>query len=502
MPLLEARNIKKNFGGVPALSGANLTCQKGKITGLLGANGSGKSTISKIITGVYFADDCEIFFNDEQIQFNKPIDARRAGIAMAFQNLSLLPELNVWQNIFLNFEEKKGIFLNNKIAKEKSQALMDKFLPGFDIERPISKLDSGEKQMVEISKALAQNPQLLILDEPTAALEQVQVQVLFQYMRELVSQGVGIIFTSHRMKEVMEICDDVVVFRNGKNVGQVDFSKDGRHPEKIIEMITGEGASAISEKEYGELSEEKIMSIKGLNFGKNLRDVEFSLRRGEVLGIAGLQGQGQNQLMHALSGNLKGAAMQCEFDGKSLKLKSPKQAIRNGIVLVPGDRQVEGLITEFSVYGNMLTPKQAQKHSPFILPKRKYVKETEEVIETLSIKTDGINQEINKLSGGNQQKVVVGKWLSFDIKVMVLADPAKGVDVGAKKDLYNFIHRMVEEDNVSVVLYASDNEELVSNCDRVLVMYEGQIVKELTGNEITEEAIVNASLAGGRDEDN
>ena len=498
MPLLEARNIKKNFGGVPALVNGNLTCREGRITGLLGANGSGKSTLSKIITGVYFADSGEISFKDNPVQFKKPIDARRAGIAMAFQNLSLLPDLKVWQNIILNFEERKGIFLDNKSARRRAQELMDKFVEGFDIDRPVSRLDSGEKQMVEISKALAQNPQLLILDEPTAALEHAQVQVLFQYMKELTAQGVGIIFTSHRMNEVMSICDDVVVFRNGENVGEIDFAKDGKDPEKIIEMITGEGKGAMVVRSKSEITGEPMMKVHEINFGKSLKNISFDLHKGEILGIAGLQGQGQNVLMHALSGNLKGAGISCELDGETVRLSSPKKAIRHGIVLVPGDRQVEGLINEFSVLENFIVPKQSQRHNPFLVPKRRYGSEVEGIVDKLSIKTAGIGQVVNKLSGGNQQKVVFGKWLPFDIKVLILADPAKGVDVGAKKDLYDFVEKMADEQGVSVVLYASENEELSEHCDRVLVMYEGRIVRELTDSEISEEEITSASLMGGK----
>ncbi|MEA4853963.1 MAG: sugar ABC transporter ATP-binding protein [Christensenella sp.] len=494
MVLLEAKNITKSFGGVAALSNGNLTCRKGKITGLLGANGSGKSTISKIITGVYLADGGTVTYNGQQVSYKNPIDAKKAGISMAFQNLSLLPDLTVWQNIVLSFEKKNKLFLDNKDAKELSQKILDEFMPGFDIERRVSELDSSEMQIVEIAKAISEDPQLLILDEPTAALEQAQVQALFKYMRKLADQGVAMIFTSHRLWEVLEMCDDIVVFRNGMNVGALDFEKQEKNPDEIVRLITGETESINAVKEYKEISSDVKLKIDNMNYGKFLNDVSFDVKKGEILGIGGLAGQGQTELMLALAGNYKEAKCTATLDGESIKLSQPVNAVRKGILLVPGDRQKEGLMLKDSVYTNMIYPKLALKHQPLFTPTKKYREECEEVVKTLSIKTASLDLAVQNLSGGNQQKVVVGKWLPFDTNVLLLADPAKGVDVGAKHDLYEFIMKMVEEKQMSVILYASDNDELVSYCDRVLVMYEGKIVGELKGKEISDEAIVEMSL--------
>jgi ribose transport system ATP-binding protein len=494
MSLLEAKNIVKHFGGVPALSDANLICQKGKITGLLGVNGSGKSTIAKIVTGVYIADSGDILYKGSRVDYQRPIDAKRDGIAMAFQNLSLLPDLKIWQNIVLNFEETRGLFLNDKSARKKARDILDRFIPGFDIERPVAELDSGEKQIVEIAKAVVQDPELLILDEPTAALEQSQVKVLFAYMRDMAAKGVGIIFTSHRMSEVMDICDDVVVFRNGKNVGSVDFEKNAKDPDRIICMITGEANVSVQERAGRTERGKTMLRVEGLDLGRSLRNLSLEVKKGEILGIGGLAGQGQNELMLALAGRFPSMGATYCLDGEAVAIRSPNAAIRKGIVLVPGDRLTEGLMTQFSVYENIILPKQALKRAPFVIPSEKYRKECREIVEKLSIMTSSIDLAVDKLSGGNQQKVVVGKWLPFDVKTLLLADPAKGVDVGAKRDLYGFIHDLVEKLDISVILYASDNDELVSHCDRVLIMYEGQFVSELVGDEISEETIVDVSL--------
>jgi ribose transport system ATP-binding protein len=494
MALLEAKNIVKRFGGVPALSDANLVCHNGRITGLLGVNGSGKSTLAKIVTGVYLADSGEIYYKGSRVNYRRPIDAKRNGIAMAFQNLSLLPDLKVWQNIVLNFEETKGFFLDNKAARKKAQDILDQFIPGFNIERTVDELNSGEKQIVEIAKAVVQDSELLILDEPTAALEQAEVKVLFAYMRKMKENGKGIIFTSHRISEVMEICDDVAVFRNGKNAGTIDFEESEKDSDQIICMITGEAKAESGERKRKTGLSDAMLRVEGLNMGKKLRDLSLEVKKGEILGVGGLAGQGQNELMLALAGRYPSVGAAYHMDGGKFALRSPNAAIRKGIVLVPGDRLTEGLMSQFSVYENIILPKQTLKNAPFIIPGKRYRSESEDIVDKLSIKTAGIDLTVDKLSGGNQQKVVVGKWLPFDIKVLLLADPAKGVDVGAKRDLYGFIHEMVDDLGIGVILYASDNDELIEHCDRVLIMYEGQFVLELKGNDISEESIVNASL--------
>jgi ribose transport system ATP-binding protein len=492
--VLEAREIKKHFGGVVALDGANLTCRQGKITGLLGANGSGKSTMSKIITGVYSADAGDIHYHGKPVRYHNPNEAKQDGIAMVFQNLSLVADLTVWQNIVLGAEQARGLFLDNKAGIQRSRQIVEPLLPGLDVRRMVHELNPGEMQIVEIAKAISANPKLLILDEPTAALEQAQVKSLFDTMRGLVKKGVAIVFTSHRLWEVMEICDEAVIFRNGRNVADLDFSKEVKDPEKIVSHITGEAGKAKVERARRRENHEIVLRVDRLNYGSYIRDVSFELRRGEILGIGGLAGQGQHELMLALAGNYAGVTGEVELNGKKIKLNRPASAIRNSILLVPGDRQLEGLFLGHSVFTNLIFPKLGLKGQPLFTPESRYRKESEKIVDTLSIVTYNLDMPVNSLSGGNQQKVVVGKWLAFDTNVLLLADPAKGVDVGAKRDLYDYITTQVSDNRMSVVLYASDNEELIEYCDRLLIMYEGQIVATLTGGQINDDTIVATSM--------
>ena len=494
MPLLTATSVKKLFGGVVALSNGNLTCESGRITGLLGTNGSGKSTISKIITGVYAKDGGTILYEGREIAYKNPHEAKMDGISMVFQNLSLIPDLTVWQNIALGIEEKKGIFLNNASAVKLAEEIIGELMPSLNVNRRVCDLNPGEQQITEIAKAISVKPKLLIFDEPTAALEQEEVRSLFANMRKLAKEGVAMIFTSHRLWEVMEICDDIVVFRNGENVGSMDFSKDGKDAETIVRMITGNTEGIHIAKEYHEIEDVPVLSIENLTYGKYLRNISFQLRQGEVLGIGGLAGQGQNELMLALAGNYPEVSGNIEIHGKKIRLNKPANAIRNGMLLVPGDRQKEGLFTRNSIYYNMIYPKLGLKKQPFFTPEKKYREEAEEICRALSVRAKDIDVDLYTLSGGNQQKIVVGKWLPFDINVLLLADPAKGVDVGAKKDLYDFIMKLVRDKNMSVILYASDNDELISYCDRLLIMYEGEVVSQLTGTEITDDNIVARSM--------
>lgn len=494
--ILEAKDIVKEFNGVPALRHGMLVCRSGKITGLLGANGSGKSTISKCITGVYQKNGGVINYLGKNVNFKNPMDAKSAGIAMAFQNLSLLPDLTVWQNIVMGFEKQKGFFLDDAGAKKTAKEILEDFVPGFDYNRKVSELKPSEMQIVEVAKAISQNPKLLILDEPTAALEQSQVETLFKYMRRLTQRGVGIVFTSHRMWEVMDICDDIIVFKNGEVVGQLDFEKDKKDEDVIIRMITGEERLVQGKRTYKELPDERVIDVKSLNYKNILKDISFYIKKGEVLGIGGLSGQGQEELLLAIAGDFKDMKSKITVNGEESLLNTPNRAISKGIVLIPGDRQKEGLMMDKSIYENHILPKTTQKGEPFIIPSKKYREECLESKRVLATKSDGIECPVSSLSGGNAQKVVMGKWLQVNTSLIILSDPAKGVDVGAKKKMYDIVQETVNKKNVSALLYASDNEELINNCDRVLVMHEGCIVGELAGDEITDAAIVSLSMKG------
>ncbi len=498
MSILEVSRIAKNFGGVAALSDGNLVCREGRITGLLGANGSGKSTISKIIAGVYRADSGEIRYRNAIARYRNPNEAKKDGIAMVYQNLSLVADLKVWQNIVLGDEAKKGPILDNRSARRLAAGLVERLLPGLDVERMTYDLTPGEMQIVEIAKALAADPKLLILDEPTSALEKAEVLSLFAFMRSLTEKGVAIIFTSHRLWEVIEICDDLTIFRNGRNVGSMDFDHDEKDTEKIVGYITGEAQKGNYRKACAEICGETLLSVKGLDYAPFLRDISFDLRKGEILGIGGLAGQGQRELMLALAGNYPGVSCEAAIDGRKLELTKPAKLIRENILLVPGDRELEGLFVKHSVFDNLVFPRMGLRGQSLFTPLDRYAKECEQIIDVLAIKASGLDVPVRTLSGGNQQKVVVGKWFPYKINVLLLADPAKGVDIGAKRDLYEYIVGRVRGEGMSVVLYASDIEELVEYCDRILIMYEGRVVAALEGDDINEDKIITTSMRVGQ----
>jgi ribose transport system ATP-binding protein len=487
--------MRKRFGGVVALSNGNLSASQGRITGLLGANGSGKSTMSKIIAGVYSPDAGEVEYDGRLVHYSNPYEARADGIAMVYQNLSLVANLTVWQNIVLGAEAKGRLFLNDRQARAGAREIVEELLPGLDVQRTVDGLSPGEMQIVEIAKAMWKRPRLLILDEPTAALELAQVKRLFSHMRTLARQGIAIVFTSHRLWEVMEICDDTVVFRNGENVANLDLNRDGRDPSLIIGYITGETAgSAKADARRTAIQKETVLRVRGLGHRTALKNVSFELRKGEVLGVGGLAGQGQRELLLALAGFYPDTVGEVELDGRRVRISHPSHVVGAKILLVPGDRESEGLFLRHSIFTNIVFPRFGTRHHPLFTPLRRYREECQRTVDTLSIRTGGLDMPVRTLSGGNQQKVVVGKWLTFETQVLLLSDPAKGVDVGAKKDLYDYITRRVRDDQMSVILYASDNQELVDFCDRIMIMYEGEVVATLEGNSITADKIIESSL--------
>jgi len=418
-----------------------------------------------------------------------------------YQNLSLIPDLNVWQNIVLGLEKIKGVVLDNKQAKARAASLIDQLSPGLNLNKKVSELRPGEMQIVEVAKAMSSDPELLILDEPTSALDKNEVDRLFVCMRDLAAKGVAIVFTSHRIDEVLEICDEVTIFKSGINVCSLDFSVDERDANEIIRHIAGSEEKINANKRETSATDEVCLRVRNVDYAKSLFDISFDLHKGEILGIGGLAGQGQRELMMLLSGFLPSKTCDIELDGKKLQMRNPRQAIGNGITLVPGDRQLEGLFLSKSVFYNLIFPDAVMDRS-FLIPEKRYEKECEEIIDRLGIVVENLSTEANNLSGGNQQKVVVGKWLPFDTKIVLLDDPAKGVDVGAKADLYTTYMEQAREKGTAVILYASDYNELIDYCDCVLIMYEGRIVKELRGDQITDNNIVEASIRVSQNADN
>jgi ribose transport system ATP-binding protein len=496
--VFEARNIQKYFGGVCALKNGNFCIREGQICGLLGANGSGKTTLSKIIYGLLQPENGALLMHGEEVTIKSPSQAKEIGIAMVHQHLSLVPELTVWQNIMLGHEPKNTLGLvDNVKAQESAEKAIHRLSEHISIQTKVKTLSPSQKQLVEIAKALSFEPKLLILDEPTAALEQEEVEKLFSVMQELKERNVSIVFISHRMWEVLRICDYVTVFRNGEFVGEVDFQTDSKDEKQIVTMITGNQNDVIRAATAGvnklKAKEGSTFSVKHIHLANILKDITITINQGEILGISGLQGQGQEELLLLLAGLLKPDKGEFLWDTSHLKISCPKDAIRQGIVLVPGDRNEEGLFTQHSVLDNLSFPQFPLKKNRFFIDFKRQTNEARRIIDKMLIKPKDETKVVRYLSGGNQQKVVVGKWLSIEPKVLLLSDPAKGVDIQAKKELYAIVKELAQV-GTAVIVYASDNKELVSICDRVLVMFEGSIVEELDHSQLTEEVLTAYSL--------
>jgi len=503
MTVLEARHIKKSFVGVCALSDANFLLHEGEICGLVGANGSGKTTFARIVSGLLTPDSGELLLRGEKVNFRSRLDAELSRMAMVHQNLSLVPEMTIWENIALGREQTGAAgFLDNRRARAQAEKVIESLGVSLSVNSRVSSISPDEKQLVEIAKALAKDPRILLLDEPTSSLDFHQVEALFTTIRALKNHGVAIVFISHRMWEVARICDRLVAFRNGETVGGLDFSVQPRDESLIVPLITGQAAKARVRKNRGEreaqisahAAQGPVLQMQGVSLSDgSLKDISFNLRKGEVLGLGGLQGQGQEEILMILAGYRRGHTGRILVDGKPLALRHTRAAIRRGIALIPGDRHKEGLFLEHTVLANLLYPKVSMHTGSFFLPLRNYRAMAASAIDAVSLVPAEPKLVVNHLSGGNQQKVVVGKWLSLAPAVLLLNDPTKGVDVGTRENIYAIISRLTRE-GTSVILYASDNEELIDYCDRVLIVFEGRIVKEMTGDEINEEKLVVSSL--------
>ncbi len=502
MGVLEAKHVRKSFGGVEALSDANFFLDENEVCGLVGANGSGKTTFARIISGLLIPDGGELHLYNEKINLKSHIHAEEYRLAMVHQNLSLVPEMSIWENVNLG-REKLGAcgFLDKKHSIEKAQRSLDALDIHIPIYEKVVNLSPDEKQLIEIAKAIAKDPKILILDEPTASLGFKEVEKIFSTIRIMKERGVSIIFISHRIWEITTICDRLVAFRNGRTAGEIDFKKEERKESLIIPLITGKSGAPAAGADVKEKRKKQRESMEGgcaleiedLSLKGRVKDVSFNLRKGEILGIGGLQGQGQEEILLLLAGFLGTSSGTIRINGQTRKIRHSRQAIREGMFLVPGDKQKEGLFLQHSVFDNLSYPGISLRRRGFLLPVSTLKKEADELIERISLVPPDQNIVVSHLSGGNQQKIVVGKWLSLSPKVLLLNDPTKGVDVETRNNLYSIISDLAAE-GTSVILYTSDNDELISNCDRVLIVFEGQIVDELKGDDICEERIVESSL--------
>jgi ribose transport system ATP-binding protein len=499
---LSAQAIVKRYGGVAALSDANLDVKAGEVVALIGANGSGKSTLSKIINGVVVLDGGQLLLDGKLVRFSSPQAAKNLGISTVFQDLSLIPQMTVAENIWLAREPlKRPGFLDKKEISQQTHALLELFAGTYKTslhsDVPVVTLPPDEKQIVEILKAVSFDPRLLILDEATASLDSRQVERLFELVRGWKQAGKAIVFVSHRMEEIFRIADRYYVLRNGITVGTGAMKTV--NTKDIVALMVGEESAEIAgerRKTSNQSTAQPKVQLELRDFSTDiLKSIAFTLHEGELLGIGGLKGQGQRDLLLALFGDLPYTGT-VTFAGEVVRFKNPRQAMNKGVALVPGERAKEGLLFIRSILENLILPSWNQYGFPTRM--RKARQSASQVSASLSLKMAGLNEPVTGLSGGNAQKVVIGKWLLRKPRLLLLDDPTKGVDVGTKAEFYRLLARLCA-DGLSVLFYSSDDEELLGLCDRVLVMHDGNIRSELAGESLTKSNLVAASLGASRE---
>lgn len=485
------KGITKEFPGVKALDQIDFNIYEGKVMALLGENGAGKSTLMKILSGVYQADAGKLYFKDNQIKFKTPKDSQDIGIAIIHQELNLVPQLTIGENIFLGREPVNRF---KKIDWKRLYAASYKLLKRLGVEKDpmelVSNLSIGEQQMVEIAKALSLDAKIIIMDEPTDALTDKETAALFKVINELRENGCGIVYISHRLKEIFEICDRVTVLRDGKFIKE-DLVAN-LNEDLIIEAMVGRKL----EEQFPRVDvklKEVVLAVKNLS-NQYVEDISFTLRQGEILGIAGLMGSGRTELAKTIFGALPTSKGEIYIDQKLYNISSPKAALEYGIAYVSEDRKGQGLILDLSVKENMsLSDLKQFENSLFKLNGKKEENMVKQYIDNMFIRTPGMNQIIKNLSGGNQQKVSIAKALMTKPKILILDEPTRGVDVGAKKEIYNLINQF-KKDGMSILIISSELPEILGMCDRILVMSNGRITGSFDRKEANQEQILKCAV--------
>ena len=489
--ILEMRDIEKTFGSISVLKHVNFNLYKGEVHALMGGNGAGKSTLMKVLTGNYSRDSGEIVINGKSHQFTSPRDAEAAGIAMIFQELSLIPTLTVAQNIFLHREPRAGFFLNDAEAVRRSREILTDLGEDIDPNARVEDISSGACQMVEIAKALSQNAQILVMDEPTSSLSEHETSALFRIVRRLQSAGISIIYISHRMAEIFEICDRVTVMRDGGIV----LTDTCKHisMQVLIDAMLGPGTgSSLQWRERNSQAEAPVvLDVEGISLADEYWDISFQIKAGEIVGLAGLMGSGRTEIAQAIFGIKSPDSGVVHLNGKNIT--STADAIAAGIALVPESRRRQGLILDHSVAENFLLPNLDIFNMGHFVDERGAARKILDFIKLLGIKADSPDKEVHELSGGNQQKVVLSKWLVREPKLLILDEPTLGVDIGAKSDIVEIVRKLADN-GAAVLVISSEFEELLAMSDRILVLQDGSITDQLDRRNITSEEVLHHAV--------
>jgi len=496
VPLFRMEGISKRYGGVHALDKADLVIRAGKVHAILGENGAGKSTLIKIMAGVVAPDEGRMLFDGQDVSFADPAAANDAGIVCIFQELSLIPDLTVADNIVISNPPTRFGMIDRKAQQAIAMEALER-AGGGDIHpmELVRNLPLSRRQIVEIAKALARKPRVLILDEATSALTAADVETVFGVLKRLRDQGIALLYISHRMHEIAELADDCTVFRNGRKIAT--YPAGSKSDDEVVELMIGREYSSVFPPKHNEVDRTSVPILEARNLGwmQRLNGVSLSAHAGEVVGLGGLDGQGQRELLLALFGVLRGISGEVLISGRRRNINGPRAAKRAdiGMALIPEDRKTEGLMLPMSVRDNLSFAAMSRVSRGGIIDRRAENAEVERMIKLLAIKTASPLIPVGSLSGGNQQKVVIAKWLMAGPRIILLNDPTRGIDVGTKQEIYALLRQLAAE-GAAIILYSTDYDELIGCCDRVLVLYDGAVKRELVGNQITEHALIASAL--------
>lgn len=484
------RGISKSFPGVKALDNVGFTVNEGEVRALVGENGAGKSTLMKILNGNYKKDEGQILIDGQEVNITNPQVADSLGITIIFQELNLVDDLSIAENIFAGRLAKGMNLINWRKINQKAKELLLRI--GFDADPKtiVGTLTVAEKQMVEIAKALSRNSRIILMDEPSATLTKKELDALFQIIRDLKAQGIAVIYISHRMEEIFEICETVTVMRDGQIIGTRDVASVSS--DELVKMMVGRELDSAFPKRDVKIGEE-VMRVENLCRKDRRQDVSFSLHEGEVLGIAGLVGAGRTEIMRAVFGVDYINKMNVYIRGKKVKIRTPAAAKKHGIAFLTENRKLEGLTLDFSVKSNIVSANLKSIRKGGVINKKAENDLADEYIAKTRIKTPTRDQKVGNLSGGNQQKVVVSKWLNSNPDILIMDEPTRGIDVGAKREIYEIINDLVAQGK-AVILISSELPEVLGMSDRVLVMKDDAIVAELTGDDINAVEVMRYAL--------
>lgn len=491
--LIRFEHVGRRFGGIVALDDVSFSINKGEIHAIVGENGAGKSTLMNILGGVFQNDSGSVYIEGKKVEIANPLIARELGIATVFQELMLCNNLDATANIFLGHEIRKGLGLDWKTMRKEARKVLDSYGLNFSASTQLKNLSAAQRQLLEIARALGSNAKILILDEPTSSLTENETRKLFDNVRKMKQNGVTVIFISHRLEEIFQIAEKITVLRNGRYITTLDAAN--ADPKTVVNYIAGKEVNHDAVVRKDRTAQEVVLEAKGLSGSKMFSDISFQLHRGEILGFYGLQGAGRTELMETIFGLRKASAGSVYIKGEKADITSPHDALRAGMGLVTEDRKGSGIFALMSVQNNICVIHDKQIRTPWgFISKRKCEKLAAEYSQRLTVKTASLRSKITTLSGGNQQKVLIARILSIKPDIIIMDEPTRGVDVGAKAEIFSILRKLRDEEGKSIIIISSELEEIQKECDRILVMCQGRISAELRDDQITKNNILDAAF--------